>query len=129
MSAPSPSWPSRDEPWAVETTPSSLTEFESLLAAYAASTIAGSSRWSPEILARLAELDAPRSLLDNIRRTAGWWTVSDDDRIDVIVTYAAMLCRTPERIVDGDIERLRAVGLTDFAIVDLNNIVTYYRSR
>jgi len=129
MSELSPSWSSRDEPWTVERTPSSLTEFESLLAAYAASTIAESSRWSSEILARLAELDAPRPLLDNIRRAAGWWTVSDDDRIDMIVAYAAKLSRTPERIVDGDIERLRAVGLTDFAIVDLNNIVTYYRSR
>jgi uncharacterized protein YciW len=129
MSAPSPSWSSRDEPWAVETTSSSLTEFESLLAAYAASTTAESSRWSSEILARLAELDAPRPLLENIRRAAGRWSVSDDDRIDMIVAYAAKLSRTPERIVEGDIERLRAVGLTDFGIVDLNNIVTYYRSR
>ena len=103
-----------------------MTELEALLAAYTASTIVGSLRASSEILSRLEQLDAPSWLLENIRRAAGRWTVSDDDRIDVIVAYTAKLSRTPGAVVDVDVQRLRAVGLTDFEILDLNNIVAYY---
>ena len=65
-------------------------------------------------------------MLDNIRRGAGRWTVSDDDRIDVIVSYAARRRRAPHGNVERDVEQLRAVGLTDFDVADLNNIVAYY---
>jgi uncharacterized protein YciW len=126
MSAGPPPGSSCEEPWSVDATPSPLTELESLLAAYAASTSAGSTCWSAEILSRLAELGAPRALLENIRSAAGRWTVSDDDRIEVLVAYAAKLSRAPGEIDDGDVERLAAVGFTEFEIVDLNNIVAYY---
>jgi uncharacterized protein YciW len=112
-------------PDGTETTPTELTEIEGLLAAYTVSTQRKSSR-SAEVFSRLCELGAPRWLLENIRRGAGRWTVSDDDRLDVIVGYAARRGRAPQRIVDRDVEHLRAVGLTDFDVVDLNNIVAYY---
>ena len=127
MSAGPPPGSSCDEPWNVDATPSPLTELEGLLAAYAASTGAGSTRWSAEILSRLAALGAPRALLENVRCAGGRWTISDDDRIEVLVAYAAKLSRTPDGIDDGDVERLAAVGFTDLDIVDLNNIVAYYR--
>jgi uncharacterized protein YciW len=106
-----------------------LTEFEGLLVALVASTIAPSevSDDSAEILDRLHRTGTPEWLLDNIRRSAGRWTVCDDDRIDVIVRYAAVFARRPERLGVRDTERLHSFGLSDFDIIDLENIVTYYQ--
>jgi len=110
-----------------ETTPTELTELEGLLAAYAVSMLSTRSAELVEVAGRLRDLGVPRWLLDTIRRGAGRWTVCDDDRVDAIVGYAARRGRAPEWIVDRDLEQLRAVGLTDFDVADLNNIVAYYR--
>ena len=126
MSSASRSGP--NEPVVVRSIPSVLTELESLLAAFVVSTILGPAcAESSEILHRLGELGVPSWLLENIARGAGGWTVSDDDRLDVIVGYAAKITRAPASIVARDIERLHAVGLGDLDVVDLNNIVAYYR--
>ena len=77
---------------------------------------------------RLTELGTPRWMLDNVRRTRGQWTVCDDDRIDVIVGYAARLANAPGAVDEGDAERLRAVGLTAFDVVDLQHVVAHCRS-
>jgi uncharacterized protein YciW len=116
-----------NEPVVVRSIPSALTQLESLLAAFVVSTILGPAcAESSEILHRLGELGVPSWLLENIARGAGRWTVSDDDRIDVIVGYAAKVTRVPASIVARDIEPLHAVGLGDLDIVDLHNIVAYY---
>ena len=117
---------STSRPDGVETTPPELTELEGLLAAYAVSTISDSCD-TTEIADRLGELGAPRGLLESIRRAAGRWPVSDDDRIDVIVGYAATRCRAAHGVADAHADRLRDVGLTELDIVDLDNIVAYYR--
>jgi uncharacterized protein YciW len=109
-----------------ETTSTPLSELEGLLVAYTASMLGDLGSPSAEVVDRLRELGAPRWLLENIRRGVGSWTVSDDDRVDVIVGYAAKRARASERIVERDVEQLCAVGLTDFDVVDLNNIVAYY---
>jgi uncharacterized protein YciW len=117
-----------NQPVVVRSIPSALTELEGLLAAFVVSTILGSAHSeSSEILHRLGELGTPPWLRDNIERSAGRWTVSDEDRIDVIVGYAAKVTSAPGNILNHDIERLRAVGLGDLDIVDLNNIVAYWR--
>ncbi len=71
----------------------------------------------------LVRLDAPEWLLDNVRAGAGWWSVADDDRLDAIVGYAAQLAGEPAQIDTADLDRLRAVGLTDFDVLDLNYAV------
>jgi len=118
---------SMSRPDHTETTPTELTEIEGLLAAYVVSMSSTRSAHLVDIVGRLRDLGVPRWLLESIRRGAGCWTVCDDDRVDAIVGYAARRGRAPERMVDRDVGQLRAVGLSDFDVVDLNNIVDYYR--
>jgi uncharacterized peroxidase-related enzyme len=110
----------------VQQAPSALTPLERGLAAYVTSTRNGATSIASGIRRGLLRLDAPDWLLDNIRAGAALWGVSDDDRIDVIVAYAERLTRAPALIAAADINRLRAVGLTDLDILDLNNVVAYY---
>ena len=111
---------------ATEATPSTLTPVERRIAAFVTSMINGDAALAALLEHELADLGAPRGLVDTIRRVAGRWTVSDDDRIAIIVDHAAALTRNPGRITRSDIHRLRVVGLTDFDIVALNNVVAYY---
>jgi uncharacterized peroxidase-related enzyme len=67
----------------------------------------------------------PRSLLAQVRRDPQHLEV-DDQRLAAVVAYAAALTRSPGSIARGDIDRLRAFGLSDLDILDLNNIVAYY---
>ncbi|HEY3051405.1 MAG TPA: hypothetical protein VGJ40_06725 [Gaiellaceae bacterium] len=47
-------------------------------------------------------------------------------RLVALLEYARKLTLTPAEIVEQDLERLRAHGLDDRAIVDANQIVSYY---
>jgi uncharacterized peroxidase-related enzyme len=49
-----------------------------------------------------------------------------DARLDAIVGYTATLTRSPGALTEADIERLRAVGLSDADIVALNNLSSYF---
>jgi uncharacterized peroxidase-related enzyme len=49
-----------------------------------------------------------------------------DARLDAIVTYTATLTRSPGEVTEGDIDRLRAAGLSDADIVALNNLAAYF---
>lgn len=51
---------------------------------------------------------------------------SGNARWDEIARHSAILARRPAAITEADIERLRAHGLADLDILDLNNIVAYY---
>lgn len=43
-----------------------------------------------------------------------------------LARYATKLTRTPDEMVEPDLRPLRAVGLTDRDIVDLNQVVAYF---
>jgi uncharacterized protein YciW len=49
-----------------------------------------------------------------------------DRRLAAIVAYAAILTRWPGDVAAADVGRLRAAGLDDVDILDLNNLVAYY---
>lgn len=99
----------------VEACPSALTPLERTLAAFVTSTRNGTPHCASGLRLKLAELgvdpDAP---------PAG------DPRTGAIAAYAEKLTRAPGSITAEDIEGLRAVGLGDLEILDLNNIVAYY---
>jgi uncharacterized protein YciW len=105
-----------------------LSLFERAVAAYVASTIRDDVDAVARLDQRLTELGASRWLLDNLQRGRGRWTACDDDRIDVIVGYAAKLVDAPGAVDETDTERLRAVGLTMFDVVDLQHVVAHCRS-
>jgi hypothetical protein len=108
--------------------PSARSRLECTLAAYVVCMIKGDAGNAVRLDRELVDLGAPRWLLDTIGCTRGRWPVSDDDRIDLIVGYAAKLTDAPDQIGDDDRNRLRAVGLTDFDIADLRNVVAYYNA-
>jgi uncharacterized peroxidase-related enzyme len=47
-------------------------------------------------------------------------------RLRVLCRYALKLTVTPWAMTQGDVQALRAVGLTDRDIVDANQVVAYY---
>lgn len=49
-----------------------------------------------------------------------------DERIAALCSYAIKLTREPAQMSEDDIEALRAVGLDDRAIVDANQVASYY---
>ncbi len=110
----------------IRTTPSSLTIAERLLAAFTVSRVNGATTDAETLRTECTELGLPLALLDNIERVAGRWPVCDDERLAVVVDYAAKLTRAPAAVGAGDLLRLRAVALTDLDIVVLNNVVGAY---
>ena len=111
---------------AVRATPSSLTDLERLLVAFTASTVNGARADVESLRAELDAIGAPAGLVDSVERAAGRWSVCDDDRLAVIVDYAAKLTRAPAAISADDLQPLRVAALTDLDIVVLNNIVGAY---
>jgi uncharacterized protein YciW len=112
----------------VHAKPSALSLFERTLAAYVACLVGGDARGESRLESELANLGAPSWLVDNVRRSRGRWSVSDADRIDALVSYAAKVTATPGEVNARDADRLRAVGLVAFDIADLHNVVAYYNS-
>ncbi len=49
-----------------------------------------------------------------------------DDRMAAVCRYALKLTVAPSAITESDIEDLRAAGLDDRAIVDANQVVSYF---
>lgn len=49
-----------------------------------------------------------------------------DDRMHALCRYAVKLTKSPSGMAESDIERLRAAGLDDRAIVDANQVVSYF---
>ena len=48
------------------------------------------------------------------------------ERLRALARYALKLTRTPHDMVESDLAPLRASGLTDRDIVDLNQVVAYF---
>jgi NAD(P)H-hydrate epimerase len=49
-----------------------------------------------------------------------------DGRVPALCLYAVKLTRTPAWVTEGDVAALRAAGLDDRAIVDANQVVSYF---
>jgi len=109
----------------VEATPSALTPFERLIAAYVTSTLNHTPHCSSGLVHKLVDVEAPADVLDQVR-SSPLSIASGDERLDAVVVYAAKLTVSPGSIDQDDIDRLRRAGLQDLDVLDLNNIVAYY---
>jgi uncharacterized peroxidase-related enzyme len=109
----------------VEGAPSALSPVERRLAAYVTSVLNGTPHCASGLVHRLADLSVPSALLDRIRDDPQQ-LASGDPRLDAIVAYAARLTSAPADITESDVKQLKAVGLSDLDILDLNNIVAYF---
>ena len=55
-----------------------------------------------------------------------WRQARLSDRERALLDYADKLTRTPAAMVEADLAPLRAVGLSDRAILELNLVVSYF---
>jgi uncharacterized peroxidase-related enzyme len=109
----------------VETCPSNLSPIERQLAALVTSVLNETPHCSSGLCLKLESLGATRSFLDRVcddPRTAR----SGEARLDAIVDYAVKLTLSPGQVEEVDVDALRAQGLDDLDILDLNNMVAYY---
>lgn len=105
--------------------PSSLPQVERQLAAYVTSLLNGTTHCASGLRVKLASLDVDADVqraveADPLQPSTG------SERLDAICRYAALLTAAPATVSRADVERLRAAGLDDLDVVDLNNLVAYY---
>jgi len=109
----------------VEACPSGLTPIERQMAALVTSVLNQTPHCSSGLLLKLESLGADRRFLDRVASDPRT-TRSGEPRLDAIMEYAVKLSLTPGVISADDIDTLRAHGLADLDILDLNNMVAYY---
>jgi uncharacterized peroxidase-related enzyme len=109
----------------VEACPSQLTPIERQMAALVTSVLNETPHCSSGLCLKLESLGADRRFLDKVCAEPRA-VRSGDARLDAIMDHAAKLTEHPGQVDEADIESLRAQGLDDLDILDLNNMVAYY---
>lgn len=110
---------------AVEGCPSGLTQIERQAAAYVTSLLNGTDHCASGLRLKLASLGLPAITLDAIEADPAAVSTGDA-RFDAVCGHAAKLTGRPTEMTEGDLDALRAHGLTDLDLLDLNNMVAYY---
>lgn len=109
----------------VEDCPSALTPIERQSAAFVTSTINGTAHCASGLRLKLASLGLADETLVAIE-TDPHRVTTDDARFDAICAHAAKLTSAPSDMTEGDLDAVRAFGLDDLDLLDLNNMVAYY---
>jgi uncharacterized peroxidase-related enzyme len=110
---------------AVAACPSALDERERDLAAYVTSLINGTTHCASGLRVKLRTLEVDADVMAVIAANPTA-PATGDSRLDAILAYAACLTGQPRSVDGKHVDALRAAGLSDLDIVDLNNIVAYY---
>ena len=109
----------------VEGCPSGLSPIERQMAALVTSVLNETPHCSSGLCLKLESLGADRRFLDKVC-TEPRAARSGDPRLDAIMDHAVKLTLYPGQVDEADIDALRAHGLADLDILDLNNVVAYY---
>jgi uncharacterized peroxidase-related enzyme len=109
----------------VEQCPSGLSPVERQTAAFVASTLNATAHCASGLRLKLTSLGVDGATLDAIASAPGD-VATGDPRLDAICAHAAKLTAHPQDMAEGDLDALRAHGLTDLDLLDLNNMVAYY---
>ncbi|HEV7665044.1 MAG TPA: peroxidase-related enzyme [Chloroflexota bacterium] len=109
----------------VEACPSGLSPIERQTAALVTSVLNETPHCSSGLVFKLHELGLEPTFLAAVQENPRA-ARSGDARLDGLVAYAVRLTLTPGRVTQEDVAALRAVGLEDLDILDLNNMVAYY---
>jgi uncharacterized peroxidase-related enzyme len=109
----------------VEACPSGLSPTERQMAALVTSVLNETPHCSSGLVLKLESLGVERRFLERVEADPRA-TRSSDARLNAIMDYAVKLTLTPGQVIEGDVEALRAQGLADLDILDLNNMVAYY---
>jgi uncharacterized peroxidase-related enzyme len=109
----------------VEACPSGLSPVERQLACFVTSLLNGTAHCASGLRLKLSSLGVAASLLDRVEADPAGFE-ADDARLVAIARHAAKLTRAPAAMTEADLDVLRAHGLGDLELVDLNNLVAYY---
>jgi uncharacterized peroxidase-related enzyme len=110
---------------AVEGCPSRLSPVERELAAYVVSLLNATTHCGSGLRIALDHHGADPAHVAAVESSPSS-PATGDQRLDAICAYAAKLTRTPAAMAETDVEALRAAGLDDLDVLDLNNLVAYY---
>jgi uncharacterized peroxidase-related enzyme len=110
---------------AVEQCPSDLSPVERQMAAFVTSTLNGTAHCASGLRLKLLSLGVADEMLDVVE-AAPDAVHTGDARLDAICAHAAALTTSPATMTEADLEPLRAHGLSDLDLLDLNNMVAYY---
>jgi len=58
--------------------------------------------------------------------STAWQTADLDDADRAMLIYSVKLTHTPSKMIEADVVALRAVGFSDAAILDINQVTAYY---
>jgi uncharacterized peroxidase-related enzyme len=109
----------------VEACPSALSVVERQLACFVTSLLNGTAHCASGLRLKLGALGVDGDLLAAVERDPAGFEVADG-RLLAIARHAAKLTLHPTEMTAGDLDALRAHGLGDLELVDLNNLVAYY---
>ncbi len=109
----------------VEHCPSNLSQIERQAAALVTSTINGTDHCASGLKLKLGSLGLAAEIISAIEADPHH-VDTGDGRFDAICAHAAKLTARPTEMTEADVEALRAVGLDDLDVLDLNNMVAYY---
>lgn len=109
----------------VENCPSSLDAIERQAAAWVVSLLNGTDHCASGLSLKLTSLgladDAKAAIASNPAAPN-----TGQPRLDAILAHAAKLTSEPTNMDRSDLDTLRAHGLDDLDLVDLNNMISYY---
>jgi len=75
-------------------------------------------------LARRTRRTHPADLAERV--LADWRTAPLSERERALLAYAEKLTRTPAAMVEGDVQALRAAGLSDRGVLEVALVVAYF---
>jgi uncharacterized peroxidase-related enzyme len=110
---------------AVEACPSGLSPIERQAAALVASSINGTAHCASGLRLKLTSLGLADDVIEAIAADPAN-VETGEQRLDTILAHAVKLTARPTEMAESDVEELRAVGLSDLDVLDLNNMVAYY---
>ena len=99
---------------------------ERQLACWVTSLLNGTDHCASGLRLKLASLGVRPDVLDRVAADPAGFELPDEPRLVAIARHAAKLTRTPTEMAEADLDELRAHGLGDLELVDLNNLVAYY---
>lgn len=113
---------------AVEGAPSGLGREERALAALVTSDLNRTVHCASGLRMKLRELQVPDAVAAAVDADPRDPALDGygGDRLAAILRYAGRLTAAPATIEEADVDGLRAVGLSDLDVLDLNNLVAYY---
>ncbi len=109
----------------VEACPSGLAPIERQGAAYVVSLTNGTAHCASGLRLKLLSLGTDPAVVAAIEADPAV-PATGDARFDAICAHAAKLTGRPTEMTEVDLDVLRAHGLSDLDLLDLNNMIAYY---